>query len=59
MNNTQESCTKSNNLHCENKNIETIPINSNISLSQEFSQYIGDNLAKEFSWDDPQGKEIW
>ena len=30
-----------------------------ISLSERFNNYNGKNLAKEFSWDDPKGKEIW
>lgn len=47
-----------NNFEQEEKSIKTIQ-NNNISLSQEFSQYKGDNLAKEFEWDEPQGKEIW
>ena len=30
-----------------------------ISLEEKFANYSGDNLAKEFSWDDAKGKEIW
>jgi antitoxin MazE len=30
-----------------------------ISLSERFKEYPGDNLAKDFSWDDAKGKEIW
>ena len=30
-----------------------------ISLSERFKEYHGDNLAKDFSWDDAKGKEIW
>ncbi len=30
-----------------------------ISLKEKFSKYKGENLAKEFTWDDPKGKEIW
>jgi len=30
-----------------------------ISLASKFKEYKGDNLAKEFSWDDAKGKEIW
>lgn len=29
------------------------------SLKKEFRKYKGDNLAKEFKWDDQKGKEIW
>ena len=24
-----------------------------------FKNYHGDNLAKDFSWDNPKGKELW
>ncbi len=35
-------------------------INKNkISLEERFAQYKGENLAKEFIWDDPIGEEIW
>ena len=30
-----------------------------ISLKERFENYKGNNLAKEFSWDDPIGEEIW
>ncbi|MBR3523992.1 MAG: AbrB/MazE/SpoVT family DNA-binding domain-containing protein [Bacilli bacterium] len=30
-----------------------------ISLEKLFEQYNGSNLAKDFSWDEPQGREIW
>lgn len=30
-----------------------------ISLEEKFANYNGENLAKEFSWDDSKGKEIW
>ena len=30
-----------------------------ISLKEKFEKYNGKNLAKEFSWDEAQGKEIW
>lgn len=30
-----------------------------ISLKELFDKYQGDNLAKEFEWDDAKGKEIW
>ena len=28
-------------------------------LEEKFKKYNGDNLAKEFEWDEPRGKEIW
>lgn len=30
-----------------------------ISLEERFENYNGVNLAKEFEWDEPQGREIW
>ena len=30
-----------------------------ISLEEKFKNYNGRNLAKEFEWDSPVGKEIW
>ena len=30
-----------------------------ISLIERFSNYNGENLAKEFEWDNSWGKEIW
>ena len=30
-----------------------------ISLEERFKEYNGENLAKDFSWDDAKGKEIW
>ncbi len=29
-----------------------------ISLKEKFLKYKGENLAKNFSWDNPKGKEI-
>ena len=30
-----------------------------ISLADRFRQYNGENLAKEFEWDEPTGREKW
>lgn len=30
-----------------------------ISLEEKFKEYKGENLAKEFTWDESRGKEIW
>ncbi len=30
-----------------------------ILLEEKFANYKGENLAKEFEWDNPKGKEIW
>ena len=31
----------------------------NTLLAEKFEKYKGENLAKDFSWDDVRGKEIW
>ena len=41
------------------KIIISIPKKKKISLEDIFKKYHGKNLAKEFSWDDNVGKEIW
>ena len=30
-----------------------------VSLKKLFENYKGENLSKEFEWDDPVGEEIW
>ena len=30
-----------------------------ISLKERIEKYSGENLSKEFEWDEPQGKELW
>ena len=30
-----------------------------ISLKERFENYNGQNMAKDFKWDDPVGREIW
>ena len=45
-------------LKCEdNKIIISKP--KNMLLEERFENYNGENLSKEFNWDDPKGKEIW
>ena len=29
------------------------------SLEQRIKEYEGENLSKEFEWDEPQGREMW
>ena len=29
------------------------------SLEQRIKEYEGENLSKQFEWDEPQGREIW
>lgn len=43
----------------ENKIIITKALRKKISLEERFKVYNGKNLAKNFEWDEPQGKEIW
>lgn len=43
----------------EDKIVIRIPKKKKISLEERFKKYHGENLAKEFSWDEPKGKEIW
>jgi len=42
----------------ENKIIISKQVKSKNSLEERFSEYNGENLVKEFSWDDASGKEI-
>lgn len=41
------------------KIIITKPKSEKISLEERFNKYNGENLSKEFIWDEPKGKEIW
>lgn len=34
-------------------------IKKKISLEERFKNYNGKNLAKEFEWDGPVGREVW
>ena len=43
----------------DDKIVISIPKNKKISLADKFKQYKGKNLAKDFSWDESVGKEIW
>lgn len=43
----------------ENRVVISKSIKSKISLKEKFKKYNGNNLAKEFSWDEPRGKELW
>lgn len=38
---------------------KSIKEDQKISLKKLFEQYHGENLAKDFSWDENVGKEIW
>lgn len=43
----------------DDKIIISVPKKKKISLESRFKKYHGKNLAKEFSWDESVGKEIW
>ncbi len=43
----------------EDKIIISKPLKKKLSLDEKFLNYKGTNLAKEFSWDEPKGKELW
>ena len=43
----------------EDKIIISIPKKKKISLEERFKNYKGKNLAKDFSWDEPMGRELW
>jgi len=43
----------------DDKIIISIPKKECLSLADRFKQYHGENLAKEFEWDEPVGREIW
>lgn len=43
----------------DDKIIISIPKKKRISLADKFKVYRGKNLAKDFSWDESVGKEIW
>lgn len=43
----------------DNKIVISKSNKNKISLKELFDNYNGDNLAKDFIWDDPQGREIW
>ena len=48
------------NIECdEDKIIISVPKKKKVSLSAKFKDYKGENLAKDFSWDESIGKEIW
>ena len=43
----------------DDKVIMTKQVNPKISLEERFMVYEGENLAKDFTWDEPRGREIW
>lgn len=43
----------------DDKIIISVPTKKKVSLAERFNVYNGENLAKDFSWDESLGKEIW
>ena len=43
----------------DDKIVISIPKKKKISLADKFKKYNGENLAKNLSWDESVGKEIW
>lgn len=43
----------------EDKILISIPKKKKIDLEELFKNYKGENLAKEFEWDEPVGRELW
>ena len=43
----------------DDKIIISIPKKKKIFLSDRFKEYNGKNLAKDFSWDENIGRELW
>ena len=54
-----QKCEKYFNIKKEEKMIISVPKKNKISLEERFKNYHGVNLVKDFSWDNPMGKEIW
>lgn len=43
----------------DDKIVISVPKKKKISLEDRFKEYHGKNLAKDFSWDENVGREIW
>ena len=43
----------------DDKIIITKSTKNKISLKERFDNYNGDNLSKDFEWDESKGEEIW
>lgn len=46
-------------LEQEDNKITMVKKKNSLSLKERFNNYEGENLSKDFEWDDPKGKEIW
>ena len=43
----------------DDKIVISIPKVKKISLEERFKEYKGKNLASDFEWDNPVGRELW
>lgn len=43
----------------DEKIVITVSKNKKISLKERFENYHGENLAKDFTWDESVGREMW
>ncbi len=43
----------------DDKIIISIPKKKKVSLADKFKEYKGKNLARDFTWDESVGREIW
>lgn len=59
MNNEQILLKKAKKEKNEDRVIVTEKITDKVSLAILFNEYEGDNLAKDFNWDEAVEKEIW
>ena len=50
---------KINKIFEDNKIIISKSNNKKISLEERFNNYDGEDLTKEFEWDEARGKELW
>ncbi|MBR2708312.1 MAG: AbrB/MazE/SpoVT family DNA-binding domain-containing protein [Bacilli bacterium] len=46
-------------LNFENNKIIISKPKKKITLEERFENYKGENQAKNFTWDEPRGKELW
>ena len=46
-------------LNFENNKIVISKPKNKITLKERFKKYNGENQAKNFTWDEPKGKELW
>jgi len=47
------------NIKEEEEKIIITKVEKKISLEEKIKAYEGENISKEFEWDEPRGREIW